>query len=99
MVKNLMNKTRNLSVMLKLKVGEDVNVAHTEYFVLKYGLQDILDILGENKETENDFEEISESISNTKIIYYTCFLFYDFFKVKVKSLGKDFTCLLGCKQN
>ena len=94
-----MNKTRNLSIILKFKGGEDVNVAHAEYFVLNYGLQDILDILGENNETENDFEEISESVSNTKIIHYTCFLFYDFFKVKVKSFGKDFTCLLSCKQN
>ena len=52
--------------------GEDVNIVHTEYFalndfedILLWGL--VLE-LENNKDMENDFEEVSESIRNTKII-------------------------------
>ena len=52
--------------------GEDVNIARTEYFalndfedILLWGL--VLE-LENNKDMENDFEEVSESIRNTKII-------------------------------
>ena len=37
--------------------------------------EDILNNLQDNKEIENNFEEDSESVNNTKIIHYTCFLF------------------------
>ena len=52
--------------------GEDVNIVHTEYFalndfedILLWGL--VLE-LENNKDMENDFKEVSESIRNTKII-------------------------------
>ena len=52
--------------------GEDVNIAHTEYFalndfedILLWGL--VLE-LENNKDMESDFKEVSESIRNTKII-------------------------------
>ena len=52
--------------------GEDVNIVHTEYFalndfedILLWGL--VLE-LENNKDIENDFEEVSESIRNTEII-------------------------------
>ena len=52
--------------------GEDVNIARTEYFalndfedILLWGL--VLE-LENNKDIENDFEEVSESIRNTEII-------------------------------
>ena len=41
--------------------------------------EDILDTLEDKKEIEKDFEEVSESVSNTKIICYACFLFHHLF--------------------
>ena len=55
--------------------GEDVNVAHTEYFVLNDDFKDILDFKDIFKEIGNDFEEVSESESNTKAIHYAYFRF------------------------
>ena len=55
---------------------------HTEYFVLNDDFEDILDTFGDNKEIENDFEEVSESVSNAKVIYYTRFLFDHLFEGK-----------------
>ena len=45
-------------------------------FYIKWLFEDTLDTLGDNTEIENDFEEGSESVSNTPVIYYTCFFFY-----------------------
>ena len=66
---------------LQTKMAEDidVNIADRKYLVLNYGFEDILDTLGDRKETENDFEEVSELVSNTKVIYYACFLFDQLF--------------------
>ena len=64
--------------------GEDINIAQTEYFVLNDDFKDISDTLGDNKEIENDFEEVSESEIKIKVIYYTCFLI-TCFQVKAKS--------------
>ena len=52
--------------------GEDINIAHRKYFVLNDDFEDILDTIGDSKEIGNDFEEDSESVSNTKVIYYAC---------------------------
>ena len=57
----------------------DVNIADRKYLVLNYDFEDILDTLGDRKETENDFEEVSELVSNTKVIYYACFPFDQLF--------------------
>ena len=68
--------------------GEDINIAHRKYFVLNDDFEDILDIIEDNKEIGNDFEEASESVSNTKVMYYAClFSFFDhLFKSERKSL-------------
>ena len=56
--------------------GEDENITHRKYFVLNDNFEDILDTLGNSKEIGNDFEEDSESVSNTKVIYYA-YLFFN----------------------
>ena len=65
--------------------GEDINIAHRKYFVLN-DFEDILDIIGDSKEIGNDFEEDSESVSNTKVMYYACF--FSFFDHLFKSERK-----------
>ena len=66
---------------LQTKMAEDidVNIADRKYLVLNDDFEDILDTLGDRKETGNDFEEVSELVSNTKVIYYACFLFDQLF--------------------
>ena len=39
--------------------GEHGNIAHTGYFLLNDDFVHMLDTLGDNKETENEFEEVS----------------------------------------
>ena len=54
--------------------GEDVNIAYRKNFVLNNDFEDILNTLGDSKEIWNNFEEDSEWVSNTKVIYsYICF--------------------------
>ena len=66
--------------------AEDVNIAHRRYFVLNDDFEDILDTLGDSKEIGNDFEEYSESVSNTKLICYA----YVFFLSLVLNWKKKF---------
>ena len=68
--------------------GKYVNIAHTEFFVLNQDFEDILNTLEDNKEVEYDFEEVSESISITKVIYNTCFLFGHLFESENKKFVK-----------
>ena len=74
--------------------AEDVNIAHRRYFVLNDDFEDILDTLGDSKEIGNDFEEYSESVSNTKLICYAyVFFFIPCFKLKEKVCKKiSFAC-------
>ena len=65
---------RPCTLQIELAEGEAVKIAHREYFVLNDDFEDILDTLGDNKEIENDFEEVSESVSNTEVIFYPFFL-------------------------
>ena len=69
--------------------GKYVNIAHTKCFVLNQDFEDILNTLENNKEVEYDFE-VSESISTTKVIYYTCFLFDHLFESENKKFVKRF---------
>ena len=66
---------------LQTKMAEDIdiNIADRKYLVLNDDFEDIWDTLGDRKETGNNFEEVSESLSNTKVIYYACFLFDQLF--------------------
>ena len=57
----------------------DINIADRKYLVLNDDFEDIWDTLGDRKETGNNFEEVSESLSNTKVIYYACFFFDQLF--------------------
>ena len=56
-------------------------------------LKGSLDTLGDSREIENDFELDSESVRNTKIIYYVCFILITCFKLKEKVCKKtSFAC-------
>ena len=56
-------------------------------------LKGSLDTLGDSREIENDFELDSESVRNTKIIYYVCFILITYFKLKEKVCKKtSFAC-------
>ena len=74
-VKTYVTWSRPCTLQVELVEGEDINIAHRKYFVLNDDFEDILDTIWDSKEIGNDFEEDSESVSNTKVIYYACFLF------------------------
>ena len=67
---------------------EDVNTAHRKYFALNDDFEGSLDTLGDSREIGNDFEQDSESVRNTKIIYYVCFILITCFKLKEKVCKK-----------
>ena len=74
-------------MQIEIVEGEDVNIAHRKDFPLNDDFEDILDTFGDSKEIGNDYEEDSESVSNTKVTYcaYVSFLI-TCFKSERKSL-------------
>ena len=66
--------SRPYTLQIEMAEGEDVNIAHRKNFVLNNDFEDILNTLGDSKEIWNNFDEDSEWVSNTKVIYsYICF--------------------------
>ena len=55
----LISRDRDCAHCKKVTEGEHVNIAHTGYFLLNDDFEHMLDTLGDNKETENEFEEVS----------------------------------------
>ena len=74
--------------------GEDGNIAHRKDFPLNDDFEDILDTFGDSEEIGNDYEEDSESVSNTKDTYYAYVSFLiTCFKAKEKACKKTlFAC-------
>ena len=72
-VETLFTRSWPYTLQIEMAESKDVNIAHRKHFVLNDDFEDILDTLGDSKEIGNDFEEDSESVTNTKVTYYAYF--------------------------